>query len=252
MTISLTPHPGAEGLPRQDRVLGGPDAELIAESIAHIVWTASPAGATTYFNRQGTDYTGCPREANYDWDWVALVHPDDAGRAQRADDDALWERFKAAQDRFFEAKDEVVATENAELTANLEVKQALLGEAEALLPVTDLEAAKASLRHIQDRWDAAGKVPREEVSRIEGRLRKVEQSVRDLDDQRWQKSNPEVTARAQSMVDQLERAVQGLEQDLEAARATGEERRIAEAEQALGARREWLESARAGLHEFEG
>jgi PAS domain S-box-containing protein len=84
MTISRTPHPGAEGLPPQDRVLGEPDAELIAESIPHIVWTASPDGATTYFNRQGTDYTGCPREANYDWDWVALVHPDDAGLAQRA------------------------------------------------------------------------------------------------------------------------------------------------------------------------
>jgi hypothetical protein len=53
MTVSLTPHPGAEGLPRQDRGLGEPDAELIAESIPHIVWTASPDGAATYFNRQG-------------------------------------------------------------------------------------------------------------------------------------------------------------------------------------------------------
>ena len=32
-----------------------------------------------------------------------------AGRASRADDDALWKRFKAAQDAFFNAKDEVVA-----------------------------------------------------------------------------------------------------------------------------------------------
>ncbi|MDQ1501023.1 MAG: hypothetical protein QOI86_4363 [Actinomycetota bacterium] len=61
-----------------------PLAQLIAESIPHIVWTASADGATAYFNRQGTDYTGCPREANYDWDWVALVHPDDAERARWA------------------------------------------------------------------------------------------------------------------------------------------------------------------------
>ena len=54
---------------------------MIAESIPHIVWTASPDGATTYFNRQGTEYTGCPRETNYDWNWVTLVHPDDAERA---------------------------------------------------------------------------------------------------------------------------------------------------------------------------
>ena len=59
-------------------------AEMIAESIPHIVWTASPDGATTYFNRQGTDYTGCPRETNYAWNWVTLVHPEDAERAAQA------------------------------------------------------------------------------------------------------------------------------------------------------------------------
>jgi PAS domain S-box-containing protein len=48
------------------------------------VWTASPDGATTYFNRQGTDYTGCAREANYEWNWVTLVHPEDAERAGQA------------------------------------------------------------------------------------------------------------------------------------------------------------------------
>jgi PAS domain S-box-containing protein len=60
------------------------DAQLIAESIPHMVWTASPEGATTYFNRLGTTYTGCPREANYEWNWVTLVHPEDAERAERA------------------------------------------------------------------------------------------------------------------------------------------------------------------------
>jgi PAS domain S-box-containing protein len=59
-------------------------AEMIAESIPHIVWTASPDGATTYFNRQGTDYTGCPRETNYEWNWITLVHPEDAERAAQA------------------------------------------------------------------------------------------------------------------------------------------------------------------------
>jgi PAS domain S-box-containing protein len=53
-------------------------AEMIAESIPHIVWTASPEGATTYFNRQGTDYTGYPREAIYEWNWDTLIHPEDA------------------------------------------------------------------------------------------------------------------------------------------------------------------------------
>lgn len=173
-----------------------------------------------------------------------------AGRASRADDDALWARFKAAQDSFFEAKDEVVAAENAEFEGNLVVKEGLLTEAEALLPISDLEQAKRALRGIQDRWDEAGKVPREAMSRVEGRLRKVEQAVRDQEDAKWKRSNPEVEARAQSMVDQLEQAVAGLEADLEKAKAGGDAKKIEEAQQALDARRTWLDSARGGLADF--
>jgi PAS domain S-box-containing protein len=58
------------------------EARLMAEAIPHIVWMASPDGATTYFNEQGIEYTGCSRETNYDWNWVALVHPEDAERAR--------------------------------------------------------------------------------------------------------------------------------------------------------------------------
>lgn len=171
-----------------------------------------------------------------------------AGRASRADDDALWARFKAAQDAFFNAKDEVVAAEEAEYAENLVVKEALLVEAEALeISEQNLDAAKAELRRIQDRWDAAGKVPRADIRRVESRLRAVEQQVRDLEDKQWKRSDPELTARAQSMVDQLERAVQGLESDLEAARAAGDDARVATLEGELATKRLWLDSARGTL-----
>ena len=65
------------------------DARMIAEAIPHIVWTASPDGATTYFNRRGTDYTGCPRDANYERDWADLIHPDDVERARQAWEGAI-------------------------------------------------------------------------------------------------------------------------------------------------------------------
>ena len=54
----------------------------MADATPHIVWMASPDGATTYFNQQGTEYTGRTRETNYGWNWVTLVHPDDAERAR--------------------------------------------------------------------------------------------------------------------------------------------------------------------------
>lgn len=173
-----------------------------------------------------------------------------AGRATRGDDDALWERFRSAQDAFFAAKDQVVAAEDQALRANLAVKQALLAEAEALLPVTDLEKAKAALRVIQDRWDRAGKVPRADLERTEKALRRVEQAVRDMQERRWSSANPEAAARAQSLVDQLERAVRDLEADLARAQGEGDRSAVADAEAALAARRDWLAQARAGLAEF--
>ena len=174
----------------------------------------------------------------------------EAGRASRTDDDALWARFKTAQDSFFKAKDEIVAAENEDFKANLAIKDALLGEAEALLPVTDVEAAKATLRVIQDKWEHAGKVPRADMERVEKGIRRVEQEVRDRDEKRWASSNPEAAARAQSLVDQLESAVEGLRKDLEKAEASGNPKKVADARAALEAREQWLAQARAGVQEF--
>jgi len=176
----------------------------------------------------------------------------EAGRASRTDDDALWARFKTAQDSFFNAKDALVAAENEEFKANLVVKEALLAEAEAILPVTDSEAAKAALRLIADKWERAGKVPRADMERIEKGIRRVEQAVRDHDEKRWASINPEAAARAQSLVDQLESAVQGLRKDLEKAQASGNATKIADAQSALEAREQWLAQARAGVQEFSG
>jgi hypothetical protein len=176
----------------------------------------------------------------------------EAGRTSRADDDALWARFKTAQDSFFNAKDEIVAAENEEFKANLVVKQALLHDAEALLPVTDIEAAKAKLHVIQERWERAGKVPRPDVERLEKAMRRVEQTLRETDEKRWASVNPEAAARAQSLVDQLEKAVEGLRKDLAKAEASGNAKKIADAQLALQAREQWLAQAHAGVQEFGG
>jgi len=174
----------------------------------------------------------------------------EAGRASRTDDDALWARFKTAQDSFFHAKDELVAAENEEFKANLVVKEALLAEAETVLPVKDVEAAKATLRVIQDKWESAGKVPRADMERIEKAMRRVEQTVRDFDEKRWASSNPEAAARAQSLVDQLETAVEGLRKDLAKAEASGDAKKVAASRSDLEAREQWLAQARAGVEEF--
>ena len=176
----------------------------------------------------------------------------EAGRASRTDDDALWARFKTAQDSFFNAKDELVAAENEELKANLVIKEALLVEAEAILPITDGEAAQAALRVIAEKWEHAGKVPRADMERVEKGIRRVEQAVREHHEKRWASVNPEAAARAQSLVDQLELAVEELRKDLEKAQSSGDAKKIAEAQSALESREQWLAQARAGVQEFSG
>lgn len=175
-----------------------------------------------------------------------------AGRASRADDDALWARFRAAQDAFFAARDAQNAATDAEFRANLEVKEAILVEAEALLPVTDLGAAKAAIRGIQDRWEAAGKVPRADIQRVEGRLRAVETAIREAEQKQWTRSNPETRARAEGAAAQLEQAIAGLEADLEKAKAAKDQRRIDEAQAALDARRAWLEQVQRAAQDARG
>ncbi len=167
-----------------------------------------------------------------------------AGRASRKEDDALWARFRAAQQVFFDArraKDEAV---DAEFAENLKVKEALLAKAEALLPVKNVKAAKRALRPIQDAWEEAGRVPRNAVRRLEGRMRAVEDAIREAENAEWRRTDPETKARAEGLAGQLEDSIAELESDLAAARAAGDAKKIAEAEAALTARRAWLEQVR--------
>ncbi|MCV9993652.1 DUF349 domain-containing protein [Paeniglutamicibacter sp. ZC-3] len=172
-------------------------------------------------------------------------------RASRKDDDALWARFRAAQDVFFEARQSANAAIDEEFGANLIVKEALLVEAKALLPIKDLAATKKSLDSIRDRWEAAGKVPRADMQRVESSLRQVEEAVRSAEDEQWRRSNPETKARSNSMLTQLEEAIAGLEEDLAKAKAKGVESKVKAAQEALDARRLWLETLQKSSADFQ-
>jgi hypothetical protein len=162
-------------------------------------------------------------------------------RASRKDDDALWARFRAAQDVFFTSRQAANDEIDQEYGANLTVKEALLVEANALLPIKDLAAAKKALQSIRDRWEEAGKVPRADMARIEAGLRKVEDAVRHAEDENWKRSNPETKARTNSALSQLEAAIAGLKEDLAKAEQAGDQRKIKAAQEALEARQAWLD-----------
>jgi hypothetical protein len=193
-----------------------------------------------------------------DWTGTAAAYRDlmrswkTAGRADRATEDELWNRFKSAQDTFFQARSGMLAAKDAELQGNAEVKEQLLAEAEKLMPVSDPRAARASLRGIQERWEKAGAVPRDSQDKLEGGLRRIEESLRKAEDNQWRRSNPEARSRARSTVDQLKATISQLERQLAKAEAAGDARATQEAQEALAARQSWLAEAERTLTEFSG
>ncbi len=175
-----------------------------------------------------------------------------AGPAPKGIDDRLWKKFRAAQDAFFGARDAANEELDKEFAANAEKKEAILLEAEKLVPVTDLSTAKQAFRDLADRWDAAGKVPRDRMKDLEGRMRKVEQAIRGVEDDQWKRTNPEAAARAADTVAQLEGSLAELKAKHEKAVAAGNEKKAGEHSAAIEARESWLAEARKALEEFSG
>lgn len=165
-----------------------------------------------------------------------------AGRAGKKFDDALWAKFKAAGDALYGAKAEVDAHDDEEYAGNYEQKLALLAEAEPLLAEKDRTKAKETLARIQRQWDTIGKVPRDKVKTVEDRLRKVEAAVRKLDEDHWVRNNPERKARSEGLASQLQDAIAKLERELAEARESGDGTKVAAAQEALDARKVWLDA----------
>ncbi|HET6279564.1 MAG TPA: DUF349 domain-containing protein [Polyangia bacterium] len=163
-----------------------------------------------------------------------------AGRATREVDDALWRRFKAAQDAFFTARNALSAEKDAEFRDNASAKEALLAEAEKI-DTSNHEAARAALRSIADKWDAVGKVPRERSADLERRLRAVEKKVRDAGEANW--ADPEAQARAEQFATRAEH----YEQQARKAAAAGRTKEAQEAQANAEQWRQWAQAAVAAL-----
>jgi hypothetical protein len=155
-------------------------------------------------------------------------------------DDALWARFKAAGDAIYAAKSEKMAADDIEFSANLKVKMDLLEEAEKIDPGKDLAQAKSAMQSIQARWEKAGKVPRDSIRKIEDRLKAVEMKIKNVEAEIWRKSDPATVDRTNSVRSQLEASIEKLEKDLDAAKASGDSKKITDATDALETKKAWL------------
>ena len=163
-----------------------------------------------------------------------------AGRMSKDADDALWQRFKAAQDTFFAARNAVSAERDAEFATNARAKAQLLAEAEQI-DVADPDAARATLRAITDKWDAIGDASRDRSADLDRRLRAVEKKIRDAGESH--RVDPEALARAE----QFRARAEQFERQAAKAAAAGRDGDAAQALASAAQWREWADTAAAAV-----
>jgi len=155
-----------------------------------------------------------------------------APRANRNVEDALWKRFRAAQDAFFERRSGVFAERDAEQAQNLKEKEAIIAEASAL-DLSDPRRAQALLRDLQERLEGIGHVPRDAIRRTEDSMKAAEQRVRNAVEAEWKRGSVE----SNPFLAQLKQRLAEAEAKLERAKASGDEGRIRKAELDVAQRR---------------
>jgi len=93
------------------------------------------------------------------------------GFATRKENQKVYERFRAACDKFFERKRASFNEFKDSMNANLEKKMAIIEEAESLKDSTDWKATSDRLIELQKQWKEIGAVPRKKSEQIWKRFR---------------------------------------------------------------------------------
>ena len=171
-----------------------------------------------------------------------------SGRTPGKSDDALWARFKAAGDTIYAARQVSAVVENGEQSENLAKKLELLKQYSAIDPAKGLEEAKRSLLELQKKWEKIGRVPKDKLREVEDKLKAIESKVKSAEQDHWRKTDPASIDRSNSVINQLEESIKKLENELAAATASKNDKKIKDATEALSARKAWLETVKAAAN----
>lgn len=176
-----------------------------------------------------------------------------AGSARRSDDDALWARFRAIQDKFFDARTAAQNAVDGEQADNLAQKSALVEQVEKdLAEITDVEQAKSIHREFLNRFSELGHVPRGAMRDLDNRVRALGNKVAELEEEQWRRTDPEARKRAEDTVALFQAQVDKLTADLEAAEAKGDKSKVKDVTKSLETYTSWLDQAKETLADFEG
>ncbi|CAN2200319.1 Protein of unknown function DUF349 [Candidatus Nanopelagicaceae bacterium] len=174
-----------------------------------------------------------------------------AGRGKKSDDTKLWNRFKAAQDQFFTAKNADLEKREVSMAANLIKREELLPKFEALVPFTDVKVAKAAFRELMNEWSKIGITNRDKRAALDAKVATVEEAIKAAEAEIWRKTDPAAKARAAEVVAQLSESIANYEKAAVKAQAAGNDKKAKEALESAAARKVWLAEAEKSLAEFK-
>jgi hypothetical protein len=191
-------------------------------------------------------------------DWVATARQfktlmdqwKAAGRGKKNDDAKMWARFKAAQDQFFAAKSADLEKREVSMAANLIKREELIVQIEALVPFTDVKAAKNAFRELMNSWTKIGITNRDKRAAFDARVAKVEEAIKEAEAEIWRKTDPSAKARAAEVVKQLTESIENYTKVAAKSQAAGNEKKAKEALESAEARKVWLSEAEKHLAEF--
>ncbi len=169
-----------------------------------------------------------------------------SGHGKRNIDTKMWEQFKAAQDQFFLAKNSDLEKRQRTMSENLQKREELIALAEALLPVSDLKAARKNFSELSEKWFKIGMTERSKRAALDHRFEKVESEISDLQASHERRSDPTAIAHANNIITGLQEAIENYEKQAAKAEAAGNAAKAMVAREAAAARRGWLAEAQKG------
>lgn len=98
-------------------------------------------------------------------EWKAI------GPVTRGNEKAVWERFRAACDKFFTRRQDDLKQRKQDWTENLKRKEALVAEAEQLSQSTEWEQAASRIKRLQVEWKTIGPVKKSKSDTIWNQFR---------------------------------------------------------------------------------
>jgi hypothetical protein len=101
------------------------------------------------------------------------------GPVAREASEPVWERFKAATDKFSEIRNENLDAIRDIENKNLELKEALIQKAEAVVDADGTEEQREIIEKLFQQWNAIGPIPKRKTKKVWGQFKKAIDKIQD-------------------------------------------------------------------------